>query len=330
MEVHESVVRGPVNRGVARDPASPVLSFVIPAFNEEQLIGRTIGAIHRLVPPLSYEIIVVDNGSADATGRVASDLGATLIIQEGGTIGSLRNRGAASASGGILVFLDADVVITPEWISRIPVLIEMLTEDPRRLTGAMCTIPDDASWIERCWFAPMRAPTTHVGSGHMILTRTFFDELGGFDESISTGEDYDISQRAIARGAQLDRDRRLKTVHLGYPRNIRAFVQRESWHGVGDFRSLSAFVRSKVAMAAATFAVLHVVLVFAVLAGAVWLGSAAALAIASLCLLSSSRQYRSKPIRLILINAGVFWIYFWARSLALVRRATGTGSRGSR
>jgi glycosyltransferase involved in cell wall biosynthesis len=330
MEVHESVVRGPVHQGVASDPARPVLSFVIPAFNEEQLIGRTIGAIHQFVPPLSYEIIVVDNGSTDATGRVASDLGATLIVQEGGTIGSLRNRGAASASGGILVFLDADVVITPEWISRIPALIETLREDPLRLTGAMCSTPDDASWIERYWFAPMRAPTTHVGSGHMILARTFFDELGGFDESIATGEDYDISQRAIARGAQLDRDGRLKAVHLGYPRTIRAFVQRESWHGVGDFRSLAAFVRSKVAMAAAAFAVLHALLVLAVLAGAVWLVGAAVLGIASLCLLSSYRQYRSQPIRLILINAGVFWIYFWARTLAFVRRATGMGSRGSR
>lgn len=330
MEVDESVVRGPARHAAAGNPAGPVLSFVIPAFNEEQLIGRTIGAIHQLVPPLSYEIIVVDNGSTDATGRVASDLGATLIVQKGGTIGSLRNRGAASARGGILVFLDADVVITPEWISRAPVVIETLSEDPLRVTGAMCSIPDDASWIERYWFAPMRAPTTHVGSGHMILTRSFFDELGGFDESISTGEDYDISQRAIARGAQLDRDTRLKAVHLGYPRTVRAFVQRESWHGVGDFRSLSAFVRSKVAMAAAAFAVLHAVLVFAVLTGAVWIAAVAALGIASLCLLSSYRQYRSQPVRLILINAGVFWIYFWARTLAFVRRATGLGSRGSR
>jgi GT2 family glycosyltransferase len=164
----------------------------------------------------------------------------------------------------------------------------------------------------------------------MIVTRRFFGELGGFDESIATGEDYDISRRAIARGGQLDRDRRLKAVHLGYPRTIRAFVQRESWHGVGDYRSLSAFLRSKVAVAAVAFAVLHVALVASLLLGAAGIATAAAVAIVSLCLLSSYRQYRRRPIQVILVNAAVFWIYYWARTLAFIRRAAGRDSRGSR
>jgi glycosyltransferase involved in cell wall biosynthesis len=316
--------------GAASPAAEPVFSFVIPAYNEERLIGRTLGAIHRLVPPLQYEIIVVDNGSTDATARIASERGATVIRQEGGTIAALRNRGAAAARGGVLVFLDADVIITPRWITRVPELLETLDKDPVRVTGAMCSIPEDASWIERYWFAPMRAPTTHVGSGHMIMARRFFHELEGFDEAIATGEDYDLSQRAMARGATLDRDPRLEAVHLGYPRTVKAFLQRESWHGVGDFRSPAAFVRSKVAVAAAVFALLHLLLVGGVLAGAGWLAGASAAGIVALCLGSSYRQYRSRPVRLILINAGIFWIYYVGRTLALVRRVTGLGSRGSR
>jgi glycosyltransferase involved in cell wall biosynthesis len=314
----------------SRDTPPPVLSFVIPAFNEEQFITRTIEAIHALVPPLSYEVIVVDNGSTDATPRIASDLRATVIHQSGGTIGSLRNQGVSSARGEIVVFLDADVVLTPEWAARIPASVELLTAEPRTVTGSMCGVPEDASWLERSWFAPRGRKSTHVGSGHMLIPRRFFNELSGFDESLATGEDYHLSQQALARGGRIASDRRLKVVHLGFPRSIASFVQREAWHGVGDYRSVSTFLRSKVAIAAAVFALLHVLLVVSLLAGTLWLALAAAAGIVSLCVLSSYRQYRAQEFALILINAGVFWLYYLGRTLAFFRRILGRHSRGSR
>lgn len=312
------------------DPANPVLSFVIPAFNEERFLARTIGAIHELVPPLSYEVIVVDNGSTDATPRIASDLGATLIHQSGGTIGALRNRGVAAARGGIVVFLDADVVLTPEWAVRIPASIELLTKEPRTLTGFRCSVPAEASWLERYWFAPRETRSTHVGSGHMLIARDFFDDLDGFDESLTTGEDYNLSRRAVARGGRIASDELLKAVHLGFPRSIVAFLQRESWHGIGDYESLPVFLRSKVALSATAFVLMHALLLGALVYGATWIAIAAAAGIVSLCLLSSYRQYRSQPFQLILINAGVFWIYYLGRALAFIRRIAGRYSRGSR
>jgi glycosyltransferase involved in cell wall biosynthesis len=314
----------------SRKAASPVLSFVIPAFNEERFIARTICAIHEFVPPLSYEVIVVDNGSADATPQIASELGATVIQRSGGTIGSLRNRGVAAARGDVVALLDADVVITPEWAAQIPASIEHLGKEPGALTGSMCNVRADASWLERYWFAPRGKKSTHIGSGNMIITRRFFDELAGFDESLATGEDYEFSQRAIARGGRIDPDRRLKAVHLGFPRTIRAFIQRESWHGLGDYKSVSAFMRSKVAIAAGAFALLHVLLLTSLVAGATWIAATAAAAICSLCLLSSYHQYRSQPIQLILLNTGIFWIYYLGRTLAFFRRVGGKNSRGAR
>lgn len=315
---------------VRADSANPVLSFVIPAFNEEEFLARTIGAIHELVPPLSYEVIVVDNGSTDATPRIATDLGATLLRQSGGTIGSLRNRGVASSRGEIVVFLDADVVLTPEWAARIPASIERLSAEPATLTGFRCSVPANASWLERYWFAPRETKSTHVGSGHMLIVRRFFDDLGGFDESLATGEDYNLSRRAVARGGRIASDELLKAVHLGFPRSIGAFLQRESWHGIGDYESIPLFLRSKVALSAAAFVLMHALLLFALFLGAAWLAVAAIAGVVFLCLLSSYRQYRSRPVRLILINAGVFWIYYLGRALAFVRRIAGRHSRGSR
>lgn len=328
-DCQEHAAGGQVLKVTRRHPEDPLLSFVIPAFNEERFIARTIGAIHEFVPPLSYEVIVVDNGSTDATARIASDLGATVVQQCDGTIGFLRNRGVALARGEILVFLDADVVLTHAWGARIPASLDMLREEPAALTGAMCGVPVDASWLERYWFAP-RQKASHIGSGHMVITRTFFHALGGFDESLSTGEDYDLSRRAVERRGRIVSDDRLRVEHLGFPRTVAAFIQRESWHGVGDYKSVSVFLRSRVAIAAAAFTFLHAVLLVGLVAGALWVFTATTVAIISLCLLSSYRQYRSQSIRVILLNAGVFWIYYLGRSLALVRRMLGMYDRGRR
>jgi cellulose synthase/poly-beta-1,6-N-acetylglucosamine synthase-like glycosyltransferase len=315
---------------VAKDAAAaPLLSFVIPAFNEEDLLPRTIWSIRDLVSHVPHEILVVDNDSTDGTRRIAAELGAQVIRQSGGTIGSLRNRGVEAARGEILVFLDADVIVTPEWADRLPESIGVLREG-RVVTGARCNVPEDATWLERYWFASRGKKSTHVGSGHMLMTRQFFQEVGGFDESLATGEDYELSRRAVARGGQIASDPRLRAVHLGFPRTVRAFLQRESWHGVGDFRSFSAFIRSKVAVSAAAFALLHLVVAVGLLGGATPLALAAVGGIIFLCLASSYHQYRAQPIPVILLNAGIYWIYYLGRTLAFGRRVVGSVTRGSR
>lgn len=301
------------------DDDAPLLSFVIPAFNEEELIARTIGSIHRFVPPLSYEVIVVDNGSTDATAAIAADLGANVIQKTDGTIGGLRNFGVGLARGEILIFLDADVVLTDEWAARIPDALASVRSEPRMLTGAWCSVPADASWLERWWFAP-RIGKSHLGTGHMIMTRQFFRELGGFDESLATGEDYDLSRRALSLGGRIAIDDRLKAEHLGFPRTIGAFVRREAWHGVGDVSSLSVFLRSKVSLATAAFVVSHVALVGGIVAGHKFASAAGALGIVTVCLGSSFFKYRHQPADVILHNTIIYWLYYFGRALAMIPR----------
>jgi glycosyltransferase involved in cell wall biosynthesis len=307
----------------------PSLSFVIPAFNEERYIAQTILAVHELVPPLAYEILVVDNCSTDSTREIAAGLNATVLQKGGGTIGGLRNLGVKAATGVIIVFLDADVIITRDWAARIPTAIQLLMAEPSTVTGSMCGVPTDASWLERYWFAP-RQKASHIGSGHMVITRQFFNELGGFDERIATGEDYELSRRAVDRSGRILSDSLLRVEHLGFPRTVLAFLQRESWHGVGDYASLSTFFRSKVAVAAVSFAILHTIVLAGLLIGELWIALAALLAIISLCLVSSYRQYRYESIKLTLLNSGMFWFYYLGRVLAIVRRLAGMYSRGSR
>lgn len=93
----------------------PVLSVVIPAFNEEDYLPRYLPTVAVSLAHWEREsgqrgeIVVVDNASTDATAQVAAGLGARVVPEPVRGIGRARNTGAAAARGTYLVFIDADV-----------------------------------------------------------------------------------------------------------------------------------------------------------------------------------------------------------------------------
>ena len=309
--------------------SDPLISFIIPAYNEQNLIEPTIWAIHKAIGGgFGYEIIVVDNGSSDRTAEFATRAHAKVISQSIGNIGALRNTGVHNSCGSVIVFLDADVVVTKEWSEEIHDTIIRLQTAPLSLVGSICDVPEDASWIERTWFAPRTGSRfSHVGTGHMILTRYLFDELKGFDESLATGEDYDFSTRARQIGASIVLDHRLRVEHMGYPVSIRGFFVRELWHGSSDFRSMKAYLGSRVALAASTFVGLHLVAMAGLLLDAPTVVFVAVLGVLALCASSSVWKFGGAPIRVLLANASLFYPYYLARALSSVYRPESCRSR---
>src|SRR6185295_11333788 len=92
---------------------SCMVSFIVPAHNEEAWIGRCLDAIRDAVVPLkeSYEIIVVDDSSSDATASIARQWGARVLPVSHRKISATRNSGAKDSHGNILFFVDADTLI---------------------------------------------------------------------------------------------------------------------------------------------------------------------------------------------------------------------------
>lgn len=294
------------------------ISFIIPAFNEEAQLGLTLAAIHRNIPDkISFEILVVDNGSTDRTAETASAGGAEVLFEPHGTIGSVRNHGARNSRGRILVFIDADVVLGANWGHEILGVLDDLDADPQTLAGGMCIVPDNATLIQRVWFRPRETYAfSHLGTGHLITNRDFFLALGGFDESLETGEDYEFSRRAVTAGGSLVPTPHLVAEHHGFPSTLGEFIRREAWHGRSDFMSLEAFFSSKVAMLTALVALGHLALVTS-LVGGFLPGVVASLAtVLGICSASAWVKYRGRPLWLIGINAGLYYAYFFARFLA--------------
>src|SRR6266481_5354579 len=104
---------------ILSNPARPIarvdvkISVIVPAYNEEKLIGRCIRSIHSALaanvrPGLETEIIVANNNSGDSTEEVAKKEGARVVFEPINQISRARNAGAAAATGDWLLFIDAD------------------------------------------------------------------------------------------------------------------------------------------------------------------------------------------------------------------------------
>ncbi len=236
-----------------------LLSFIIPAYNEEKFIGEVIDSIIENVKgKFSYEIILVDNGSTDRTVSIARKKGARVLKNTEGTIAALRNAGARIAKGEILVFLDADVLLTEAWGAELERTIPHLDRYPMTITGSICGVQDAPGWIEKYWFSPITSKNdvNYLNSGHLIIRRNTFQLLGNWPEDIETGEDYEFCRKARKRGCLIVNNPKLRVIHLGYPRSIVSFFKREKWHGKGDYRSLKLFLNSKPAILSIFFLVL--------------------------------------------------------------------------
>lgn len=316
------------------EPRTDTLSFVIPARNEERYIARTIESIRRFAPAsCCIEIVVADNGSNDRTAELARAGGAEVLHREVGTVAALRNAGAARTSGAVLVFLDADVLLTPAWRAHIDAVVDDLSRTPNLVTGSRCGVSAEPSWIERAWFRPLLCErANYINSGHLITSRKLFDRIGGFDSQRETGEDSDFSQRARAAGAVIVNNPQLEVIHEGYPKTLPQFFRRERWHGRGNFKSLTTVLSSRIAPLTIAFLALHLLLLASLAWGTPSVAFAAAAMIALICGVSAAAKYGRAPAALP-ATAHLYYWYYAARSVALLdvlRTRVAAGAAASR
>jgi len=246
-----------INEKQTMDQYLPSLSVIIPAYNEEAFIGATLRRVCDVLDGgLSKEVVVVDNSSTDGTEALVKGIeGVTLVsLGERGTISRARNVGVFSSTASVLVFLDADVLITGEWARQLLQDLPLLEAEPFLVTGARYDLSEEPGTLEKVWFDRLVRRThraaTYLNGGNIITTRAVFDAVGGFREDLITGEDVDFCDRARAGGAELRINPGYRTHHEGYPKTVKAFFLRELWHGTGDMQTPAAFMKSKVAMAA--------------------------------------------------------------------------------
>lgn len=225
---------------------TPILSIVMPCKNEGKHLHKTLSA---LISEQQYghikDITFVDNGSTDDSLEIARQYPIT-VLSTNGTISKVRNTGVLHATGSFLCFLDADIEISDGWTKAVIDFIEKNRSNVENIVfGDAYGLPDDAGWIEKIWFKSLQKVSSHINSGNMVVSRSLFERLGGFDETLVTAEDYDICQRAESLGGEIIIAPGLKTIHYGYPGSLKDFYRRERWHGLGMSKHLFSPHKSK-------------------------------------------------------------------------------------
>ena len=252
----------------------PVISIIVPALNEESVIGRCLASLKKQkVPAAGFEVIVVDNGSTDRTREIARSFGGALAVtvldRSRVRISALRNFGASVARGEYLAFLDADCVAPQHWLLQ---AVDLLRADDFRIIGAQYRIPANSSWVARAWYGDLwrikDGPVSYVPGGDLAISRELFMNLGGFDETIVTSEDTEFCERAAASSVPILAVPSLSVVHLGTPQTLEGFYRKQSWHGINVHRVFLRDIFHSKSRKATFFAAYMLMGIAAALAGA--------------------------------------------------------------
>lgn len=171
-----------------------LISFVIPAWNEESVLGPTLVALNAAREHLAApsEVIVVDDSSTDRTAEIACQHGARVVGVRHRQISATRNAGAREAKGDLFIFIDADTIVTPEVVCA---AVEAVRGGA---IGGGCAIRYSGrlpAYLRlfipiEVWFA--RKMRMAFGC-FLFCTRAAFEAVGGFDTSIYATEEVTLS-----------------------------------------------------------------------------------------------------------------------------------------
>ena len=176
-----------------------LISIIVPAFNEERLLGDSLAAIRGALASFAQrgwntELIVCDNNSTDRTAELARAAGAQVVFEPVNQIGRARNRGALAASGDWLVFVDADSRPTAELFAAAG---EEVASGRCLAGGSLVKLDGNyakGNLVVNFWNWVSRTFKLLAGS-FIFCEASAFRAVGGFSEELFAGEELDLSQK---------------------------------------------------------------------------------------------------------------------------------------
>lgn len=262
-------------------PRFPKVSVVITAYNSACFIRDALQSVVDQTYT-NYEIIVVDDGSEDGTGRIvkSSDISCAYIYQENQGASAARNTGLRAARGDYVNFLDADDLLLPDKLSNQVAFLDSHTDVDIVYGDTVYFYEDGTDRSPRRFSRGLRTPPfptsgnmlevlviNSVFAVHAALARRFcIIEMGGFDERLRSAEDYDLWLRMATRYRFFYVDEIVAKYRIHGKNKI--FVQpanrlkalNQIWARVShsdEFRDLSSTIKTEFFLRVATYNVVN-------------------------------------------------------------------------
>jgi glycosyltransferase involved in cell wall biosynthesis len=226
-----------------------MISFIVPAYNEEAELPETLGAIRSAAAGYEHEIVLVNDGSTDATGAIGEEFGARVISIERRQIAAARNAGVKAARGDVFIFVDADTRIGSEHVRGAMDALE------NGFAGGGSYLAFDGEippWGKVMFhvFSTLYFGLNLGAGAFLFTTRENFFAVGGFDEIYFAGEEVfftvalkRLGRFKLLREAAITSGRKLRmysgwkvfgglfSVLFGGPRGVMSRKKLDMWYG---------------------------------------------------------------------------------------------------
>lgn len=177
----------------------PEATIIIPAYNEEDNILKTLSSLSATASRKAIEIIVVNNNSGDATGELCTRAGVRCLFEKRQGITAARNAGLTAAEGKFILNADADTIYPPNWVDLM--LEPLYRDDVAMVYGNYAFIPttgtsrfiyfayeyvsDISKWINKRF----REEAVNIYGSNSAFRRAEGISVGGFDHPAGANED---------------------------------------------------------------------------------------------------------------------------------------------
>lgn len=210
----------------------PLVTIIIPTYNSETALDACLQSIAKQTYK-NTEIIIVDKFSTDKTKEIAIKY-TEIILEKGPERCSQLNFAAKHANGKYIYRIDSDFIVDPKVIEECVDKCE--NEGFHAIAVHNTSDPTISFWSSVRKFERDMYKDDDTNIGARFFKRSMFEAVGGFDESLVAGEDYDIHNKFLRIGCRIGRIHSQET-HVGEPKTLVEIINKHYYYGktIGTF-----------------------------------------------------------------------------------------------
>jgi len=213
--------------------SSPLVSVIIPTYNSEKTLAKCLESIENQTYK-NIEIIVVDKNSKDKTVEVAKSYVVKVFVINARERNEQKNFGITQSKGKYIYVVDSDFIVEPE------VIEEAVRKCENQNYDAICihntSDPTVSFWSKVRKFERDCYKDDELNVAARFFKKEVFEAIGGFNESLVAGEDYDFHNRLIEKGFKVGRIQ-AQEIHIGEPKSLLEIARKHYYYGktIGEF-----------------------------------------------------------------------------------------------